>query len=85
LYVPSGKIYPCNDFDFDDDDDDDNNNNNNNNKNSHILHCTQTAVSANIQEQNTFHVRNNITCSTKCKHRTAATEYTVETRFVLGI
>jgi len=78
LYVLSGKIYPCNDFDDDDD-------NNNNNNNSHIVHCTQTVGSANIQEQNTFHVRNNITCGTKCKHRTAATVNTIETWFVLGI
>ena len=35
--------------------------------NSHIVHRTQTAVSANVKVQNTFHGRNNITCSTDCK------------------
>jgi formate hydrogenlyase subunit 4 len=34
---------------------------------------------------NTFHGRNNITCSTKCKYRTAATVYTVQTWLVLGM
>ena len=42
-------------------------------KNSHIGHCTQTAGSANVKVQNIFHGRNNITCSTNCKYRTAAT------------
>ena len=54
-------------------------------KNSHIWHCTQTAGSAIVKVQNISHVRNNITCSTDCKYRTAATLYTVETRFVSGI
>ena len=34
---------------------------------------THTAGSANVKVQNTFHGRNNITCSTDCKYRTAAT------------
>ena len=33
---------------------------------------TQTAESANVKGQNTFRGRNNITCSTDCKYRTAA-------------
>jgi len=56
---------------FDDDDDDDNNNNNNNNNN--------------VKVQNIFHGRNNNTCSTNCKYRTAAILYTLETRCVSGI
>jgi len=39
---------------------------------------------ANVKVQNTFHGRNNITCSTNCKYRTAATLYTLETWFVSG-
>jgi hypothetical protein len=58
--------------DDDDDDDDDDDNNNNNNK------------SANVKVLNIFQGRNNITCSTNCKYRTAATLYTVETWFVSG-
>ena len=54
-------------------------------KNSHIWHCTQTAGSANAKVQNTFHWRNNITCSTDCKYRTIATLYTLETWFVSGM
>jgi hypothetical protein len=34
---------------------------------------------------NIFHGQNNITCSTNCKYRTAATLYTLETWFVSGI
>jgi hypothetical protein len=44
-------------------------------KNRHIGHCTQTAESADVKVQNTFHGRNNITCSTDCKYRTAVTLY----------
>ena len=44
-----------------------------------------TAGSADVKVQNIFHGRNNITCSTDCKYRTAATVYTVETWFVSGI
>jgi len=54
-------------------------------KNRHIGHCTQTAESANVKVQNIFHGRNNITCSTNCKYRTAASVYTIETWFVSGI
>jgi len=48
-------------------------------------HCTHTTESANIKVQNKFHRRNNITCSTNCKYRIAATLYTLETWFVSGI
>jgi len=51
-------------------------------KNSHIVHCTHTAGSVDVEVQNIFHGRNNITCSTDCKYRTAATLYTVGTWFV---
>jgi transposase len=34
---------------------------------------------------NTFQGRNNITCSTNCKYRTAATLYTLEMWFVSGV
>jgi hypothetical protein len=51
-------------------------------KTSHIGHCTQTAESANVKVQNIFHGRNNITCSTDCKYRTAATLFTLQTWFV---
>ena len=52
--------------------------------NSHIGHCTQTAGSVDVKVQNIFQGRNNITCSTDCTYRTAATVYTVETWFVSG-
>ena len=35
--------------------------------------CTHTAESANVKVHNIFHGRNNTTCSTDCKYRTAAT------------
>jgi len=54
-------------------------------KNSHIGHYTHTAESADVKVQNAFHGRNNITCSTNCKYRTAATLYTLQTLFVSGI
>ena len=54
-------------------------------KDSHIGHCTHTAESANVNIQNIFNMRNNITCSTNCKYRTAATLYTLATWFVSGI
>jgi len=41
--------------------------------------------SADLKVQNIFCWRNNITCSTDCKYRTAATLYTVETWGVSGI
>jgi hypothetical protein len=44
-------------------------------KNSHIVHCTQTAVNADVEVHNIFNGRNNITCSTDCKYKTAATLY----------
>jgi len=53
-------------------------------KNSHIGHCTHTTESTNVKVQNTLHRRNDITCSTNCKYRTATTLYTLETWFVSG-
>ena len=53
--------------------------------NSRIGHRTNTAGSADVKVQNIFHGQNNITCSTKCKYRTAATLYTLETWFVSGM
>jgi len=41
--------------------------------NSHIGHCTHTAGRVDVNAQHIFHVRNIVTCSTNCKHRTAAT------------
>ena len=46
---------------------------------------THITESANVKVQNIFHGPNNITCSTDCKYRTAATLYTLETWFVSGI
>ena len=54
-------------------------------KKSHIGRCKHTAESANLKVQNTFHGRNNITCSADCKYRTAATLYTLQTWFVSGM
>ena len=54
-------------------------------KNSHIGHCTHTVESADVKVQNIFHGRNNITRSTDCKYRTAATIYTVGTWLVSGV
>jgi hypothetical protein len=53
--------------------------------NSHIRHCTHTSESADVKVQNIFHGRNNITCSTDCKYRTAATLYTLQTWLDSGI
>jgi len=53
-------------------------------KNIHIGHCTHTARNVHVKVTNVFHGRNNITCSTNCKYRTAATPYTVETWFISG-
>ena len=58
---------------------------NNNRENSAIGHCTHTAESANVKVQNILHGRNNITCSTNCKYRTAATLCTLDIWFVSGI
>jgi hypothetical protein len=54
-------------------------------QNSYIGHCTRTKESANIKVKNIFHGQNNITCSTNCKYRTAATLHTIETWLVSGI
>jgi hypothetical protein len=51
----------------------------------HVVHCALAAGSANVKVQNIFHGRNNITRSTDCKYRTAATLYTVETWFGSGV
>ena len=47
--------------------------------------CTLITERVYVKEQNIFHRRNNITCSTNCKYGTAATIYTLETWFVSGI
>ena len=54
-------------------------------KNCHIVHCAHTAASADVKVQNTFQGRNNITCSTNCEYRTAATLYTLQKWFVSGM
>jgi len=54
-------------------------------KNNHIGNCTQTVGSVDVKVHNIFNMRNNITCSTDCKYRTAAALYTVVTWFVWGI
>jgi hypothetical protein len=50
-----------------------------------IGRCTHTAGSADGKVQNIIHGRNNITCSTDCKQRTATALFTLETWFVSGI
>ena len=54
-------------------------------ENSHIGHCTHTAESTNVKEQNICNTRNNITCSTNCKYKAATTLCTLEKGFVSGI
>jgi len=54
-------------------------------KNSHIGDCTHTAEYVNVRVQNIFYGQNNLTCSTNCKYRTAATLHNLETWFVSGI
>jgi len=44
-----------------------------------------TAQGSDAKLQNIFHGRNNITCSTDCNYRTAATLCTLETWFVFGV
>ena len=39
------------------------------------MHCTHTVESTNAKVRNILHGRNNITCSTNCKYRTATTLY----------
>jgi hypothetical protein len=68
--------------DGDGDDDDNKCNQGTNKKNSHTWHCTYTAESTNVKVQNILNMQNNITCSTNCKYRTAATLYTLEIWFV---
>ena len=52
---------------------------------SNIWRCIHTAGSADVKVQNIFYGRNNITCGTNCKYRTAATLYAVATWLVSGI
>ena len=52
---------------------------------SDIGHCTQTVKCPNIRIQNILDGRNNITCNTNCKNRTALTLNTLETWFYLGV
>jgi molybdenum cofactor biosynthesis enzyme len=49
-----------------------------------IGHCTHTSESTNVTVQIIFHVRNNITCGTNCKYRTAETLQTLDALFVSG-
>ena len=46
---------------------------------------THTAGCPNVTIQNIFHGRNNITCSTNYKYRTAATLCTLEIWFISGM
>jgi hypothetical protein len=48
-------------------------------KTAHCALPSRTAGSADVKVQNIFHGRNNITCSTDCEYRTAATLYSLET------
>ena len=70
--------------DGDDDDDDDNNNNNNKFSKQPYWALNTSCGSANVEVQNVFHMRNNITCSIKCNYTMAATVCTLETWFVSG-
>ena len=51
---------------------------------SQSLHRLSYPAHANVKVQNIFHGRNNITRSTDCQYRTAATLYTLETWSVSG-
>jgi hypothetical protein len=53
--------------------------------NGRIGHCVHTSENTVAHVQNTFNVRNNITCSKDCNYRTAATLYALETWFVSGM
>jgi len=53
--------------------------------NGHIRHCTHTMESPNVKVQNIFHGQNNITSSTNCNYRRAATLCILETWFASGI
>ena len=54
-------------------------------KNNRVGHCTHTAESADAKVHNIIHTRSNITCSTNCKYRTAAIQYTLEKWFISGV
>jgi hypothetical protein len=49
------------------------------------MHFTRTSGSANVTGQNIFKMQYNITCSTNCKYKTAATLHALETLFLSGI
>jgi len=72
---------PSEPIDNDDDDDD----NNNKFRKQPYWALNTSCGSANVEEQNMFNMRNNITCSIKCKYRAAATVCTLETWFVSGM
>jgi hypothetical protein len=46
---------------------------------------THTAEIGDVKVPNIFHGRNNITCSTDCKYRAAATLYALETCLISGV
>jgi len=48
-------------------------------ENSHDGHRMPTSASNNVKVQNIPNMQNNITCSTNCKYRSAATLHTLET------
>ena len=52
--------------------------------NSHIGHCTHTSKSTDVMAKNKFTMGNNITCTTHCNYRTAATKNTLETLLAFG-
>jgi len=54
-------------------------------KNSRVGHSTHTRESANAKVPNIIQGRSNITCSTNCNYRTAATLYTLEKWFSSGV
>ena len=54
-------------------------------KKKHFGHCTYTTESANVQEQNIFQGRHNITCGTNCKYRTDAKLHNLETWYTSGV
>ena len=53
-------------------------------KKGHTGHCKHTSKGTDVQIQNIQH-GNNITCSKHCKHRIAATLYTLETWFYSSV
>jgi hypothetical protein len=47
-------------------------------------HILRKVLMYNVKVQNILHGRNNITCHTDCKYRTAVTLFTLKTWFVSG-